>query len=181
MFKGVGSRSPSGAFDRSEGEPDAIRSLLYQGLGVLHIAAHVLPHPRSPDQVMIALGLQESGQPDLLTPADIASWRKPVGLVTLSGCSSGSGVAFPGLGIFGLTRAWLVSGASVVVASHWPIPDDDGQLLSAMYAELGTRSGPMTALEVAQCLRTAQQRMRSAGGWRSSPSYWAAFFVAGKD
>jgi CHAT domain-containing protein len=148
---------------------------------VLHLAAHVLPHPQSPDQVLIALGLQPDGMANYLSPADIAAARTPVGLVTLSGCGSAAGAALPGLGLFGLTRAWLVSGASAVVATHWPIADDSGEIMAAMYGELGTNLGHITASEVAKALQAAQIRMAESSGWRSDPAYWSAFTVAGKD
>jgi tetratricopeptide (TPR) repeat protein len=148
---------------------------------VLHLAAHVLPHPRSPDQVLIALGLQPDGMADYLSPADIAAAKTPVGLVTLSGCGSASGVALPGLGLFGLTRAWLVSGASAVVATYWPIADDSGEILAAMYGVLGKNPGYITASEVAKALQAAQIRMAASSGWRADPAYWSAFTVAGKD
>ncbi|MBC8165870.1 MAG: CHAT domain-containing protein [Bryobacteraceae bacterium] len=148
---------------------------------VLHLAAHVLPHPKSADQIMIALGLKHGQQPEYLMPAEIARWRKPVGLVTLSGCSSGTGDAHPGLGLFGLTRAWLLAGASSVVASYWPIPDDEGKLLSGMYERLGMLGGTFTALDVARALQFSQSNMRGEKGWRSHPGYWAGFFVVAKE
>jgi CHAT domain-containing protein len=148
---------------------------------VLHLAAHVLPHPQSPDQVLIALGLQPGGIADYLSPADIAAAKTPVGLVTLSGCGSASGVALPGLGLFGLTRAWLVSGASAVVATHWPIADDSGEILAEMYGVLRDNPGPITASGVAKALQLAQIRMARSTDWRSDPAYWSAFTVAGKD
>jgi CHAT domain-containing protein/Tfp pilus assembly protein PilF len=160
---------------------EAIRSQLSRGPAVLHFAGHVLSLPGSADQVMIALGLQESGEVEYLTPAEIAASRQNVGLVTLSGCSSGTGQTHSGLGLFGLTRAWLLSGSSAVVASHWPIPDDEGQLLSEMYARLAHEKADFGPLEVAKALQEAQSRMRESPGWRSRPVYWASFFVAGKE
>jgi CHAT domain-containing protein len=148
---------------------------------VLHLAAHVIPHPTFQDQVLVALGLQQSGQMDYLAPADIAFSRMRVGLVTLSGCGSGRGAALPGLGLFGLTRAWLMAGATAVVASHWPIADDSGELLAAMYEQLGQSRDGLSASKVADALQAAQLRMIQAGGWRSDPVYWSAFAVIGKD
>jgi CHAT domain-containing protein len=151
-----------------------------RGPAVLHFGTHVLPNPAAPEQVMIALGLRPTGSSDYLAPADLLSIRKRVGLVTLSGCDSGSGRAYAGLGIQGLTRAWLLAGANAVVATYWPIPDDDGELLSAMYQEL-SKSGGTGPREVANALHLAQQKMASSSGWQSNPSYWGAFFVAGKE
>jgi CHAT domain-containing protein len=160
---------------------ERVSELLAERPAILHLAAHVMPHPEVPDQVMIALGLQPSGIGDYLSPSEIAVQRHHIGLVTLSGCGSGSGLALPGLGLFGLTRAWLLAGASAVVASHWPIADDSGELLSAMYEELRRNPGPITGSAVSEALRAAQLRMARSGGWRSDPAYWAAFAVVGKD
>lgn len=118
---------------------------------------------------------------DVLAPAEISSSRQAAALVTLSGCGSGRGEALPGLGLFGLSRAWLLAGAEAVVASHWPIADDSGELLAVMYEELSKGAGPVTASAVATSLQRAQQRMLEHGGWRAEPAYWAAFAVFGKD
>lgn len=160
---------------------DTVLRLMSSGPAVLHLAAHVLPHPKIADQVMIALGVQPSGEAEYLAPADIAPRQIEVGLVTLSGCGSASGKALPGVGLFGLTRAWLTAGAASVVATQWPITDDGGELLSTMYRELGSNGGPLNASAVARALRTAQMQMLEAGGWRAKPEYWAAFMVVGKD
>ena len=151
------------------------------GPAILHIAAHVLPHPKLSDQVLIALGLQAGGDTDYLSPADVAAVRTPVGMVTLSGCGSASGVALPGLGLFGLTRAWLMSGTSAVVATYWPVADDNGEILAAMYGVLRTFPGSITAANVARALQSAQIEMSKCAGWRSEPAYWSAYTVAGKD
>lgn len=160
---------------------DALVNSVAARPAILHLAAHVVPHPTFPDQVLVALGLQQSGEMEYLTPSDIAFSRMHVGLVTLSGCGSGRGAALPGLGLFGLTRAWLTAGATAVVASHWPIADDSGELLSAMYERLGQTTGRLTTSKVADALQAAQIRMIQSGGWRSDPLYWSAFAVIGKD
>jgi CHAT domain-containing protein len=148
---------------------------------VLHVAAHVIRDPEQDQQVLIALGLRPNGTPDYLSAAEIATWSEPVGLVTLSGCGSGSGSAPAGLGLFGMTRAWLQAGAQTVMATHWPITDDDGQLLARVYTHLARTESRMTATEVAKALQLAQKETIAQGGWRARPDYWAAFFVAGKE
>lgn len=148
---------------------------------ILHIAAHVLPHPRLADQVLIALGLQSGGEAEYLGPTEIAAARMPVGLVTLSGCGSASGAALPGLGLFGLTRAWLTSGTSAVVATQWPVADDNGEILAAMYSALRKNPGSITASSVAKAMQLAQIQMAQSTGWRAEPAYWSAYTVAGRD
>jgi CHAT domain-containing protein len=159
----------------------AVMAAISQQPAVLHLAAHVLPHPQSPDQVLIALGLQQDGIADYLGPSDITSMHSSIGLVTLSGCGSASGKALPGVGLFGLTRAWLVSGAAAVVATHWPMADGSGEILMDMYAVLRENPGPVTAASVAKALQNARIRMMQFRDWRSDPGYWGAFMVAGKD
>ena len=160
---------------------EALRVLLRHKPAVLHVAGHVVPHAKWPDQVLVTLGLQPSGMLDVLGPAEIVSARLAASLVTLSGCGSGTGDALPGLGLFGLSRAWLLAGADTVVASYWPIADDNGELLSVMYEELSKKAEPLTPSVVAESLQAAQRRMLKLGGWRADPAYWAAFAVFGKD
>ncbi|MDZ4802393.1 MAG: CHAT domain-containing tetratricopeptide repeat protein [Bryobacteraceae bacterium] len=160
---------------------EALMRQITRSPAVLHLGMHVVSHPLAPDQVMIALGRWADGEPDYLSPLEITKWHYPLGLVTLSGCSSGTGQARQGLGLFGLSRAWLIAGAQSVVASYWPIRDDDGQLLADMYSELSRQGGRTGALEVARALQFAQNQSGRRRGWQSSPSYWAAFFVVGKE
>jgi CHAT domain-containing protein len=146
---------------------------------VLHFATHFISSRQTADETMIALSLQPgSSTPllNLLTGRDIYSLRLPGSLVVLSGCSSAAGRSLPGAGLLGLTRAFLAAGASSVVASHWPTPDDSGVLFASFYRNLrdrqsGTPSGP------AKALRAAQLEMLHSSSWRAAPRYWAAFQV----
>jgi CHAT domain-containing protein len=80
----------------------------------------------------------------------------------------------------GLSRAWLLAGAAAVVVSAWPTPDDSGQFFSAFYAHLRTQSGPL-AQRAATALQQAQLDMQRGGGYRSAPSFWAAYSVISKE
>lgn len=157
-----------------------IRASVRKGSAILHIASHVVRHPAEAEQVLIALGLGKNGDPEYLGPSEVASWRCAIGLVVLSGCGSGEGESLPGLGLFGMSRAWLQAGAMSVITTMWPVPDDDGRLARVLYERLGgyDRIGPV---EVARALQDAQKAMLDAGGSVADPVYWASFSVMGKE
>jgi CHAT domain-containing protein len=143
---------------------------------VLHFATHVLHSVQHPRNGLIVLSLNDTGQNEILSSAEIATWRLDGALVSLSGCSSGSADALPGTGLMGLTRAGLAAGAQAVVASRWPAPDDAGALFSSLYGCL--HRAPKAG--VASALQRAQIEMIRSQSWRSNPRYWGAYFVAGK-
>jgi len=154
---------------------------------ILHLATHVVSGRRGPAEGMLALSLLPGGEPEFLSPTDIATWRVKVGLVVLSGCNSGLGEALPGTGLMGLTRAWLAAGADAVAASLWPAPDDTGELFLSFYRHLredGAQAKPAPGSKypkAAVALEQAQIDMLHSGTSRSLPKYWAAYFVLGKE
>ena len=152
-----------------------------EAAAVVHFGAHVVPNRSVRGGLAIVLGLNERGTSEYLTPADIAGWRCPVGIVVLSACHSGTGEALPGAGLVGLTRAWLVAGAQAVTATHWPISDDAQPFFSAFYKHLKRHSqGEISAPLAAASLRAAQLEAIRGGGAHANPEYWAAFFIVGK-
>ena len=102
----------------------------------------------------------------------MARLRVPGALVVMTGCSSGTGDIRAGAGILGLTRAWLVAGASAVMATGWAVEDFDGDLLPAFYRNLQTSSP-------AEALRRSQVEMLHSGTWQADPAYWASYQVTG--
>jgi|HubBroStandDraft_1064217.scaffolds.fasta_scaffold02102_1 CHAT domain-containing protein/tetratricopeptide (TPR) repeat protein len=167
--------------------PSASRQRLLAALsqhpGVLHFAAHIMHSgpDSSPNDSRLAgsgrivLSLTLGGQHEVLSPVEIATWNLEGALVSLSGCSSGSADTLPATGLMGLTRACQAAGASAVVASRWPTPDDAGALLLYFYRYL--RAAPQAGPAVA--LQNAQIDMLRSHTWRSSPLYWGAYFITG--
>lgn len=155
--------------------PAPLRKALETGPSVVHIAAHFLQGNAPPRHSLIALSLSKPGDLQMLSPLEITRFKFNAGVVVLSGCSSGRADVLPASGLMGLTRAWLAGGARAVVASHWPTPDDSGPLFIAFYKHLHQtpEAGPAAALQ------EAQRDILRAGGWRSSPQYWATYFVVG--
>jgi CHAT domain-containing protein len=154
---------------------------------ILHFAVHVV----SPSiigenqtgfqrQAALALSMSKTNVPELLTPEAIATLRVPGSLVVISGCSSQQGEILPGAGLMGLSRAWLLAGASAVVVSSWPTPDDSGQFFSSFYSHFDSTSGSL-AQRAALALQRAQMEMEHGGGYRSAPRFWAAYSIISKE
>jgi len=142
---------------------------------VLHLAAHFLESAAQPRHGLVALTLTRAGEPELLTPFEIARWRVHTGLVVLSGCHSAAGVPLPATGLQGLTRAWLAAGAEAVLGTLWDTPDADGAMFRSFYQAL--RFG--SRLDSARALHVAQLEMIRSGGQRANPRYWGAYFLVG--
>jgi CHAT domain-containing protein len=150
---------------------------------LIHFAVHILSPENHPEQAALALSLDSNGLPELLTEEAVSAFRVPGSIVVLSGCASEMGRVVPGEGLVGLSRAWLLAGASAVIVSAWPTPDDSGLFFEVFYQQLAkqkTKSTPFVE-RAATALEQTQQRMRRDGGFRSSPSYWAAYALISKE
>lgn len=155
----------------------------HQAPGILHFAVHVLSPEDHPEQAALALSLTPRGLPELLTPEIISTLQLPGTVVVLSGCASQRGRVLPGAGLIGLSRAWLLAGASAVIVSAWPTPDDSARFFEAFYASLKTHDIATHSVveRTAAALRDAQLEMQRDPGYRRSPDYWAAYTVISKE
>ncbi|HEX4748758.1 MAG TPA: CHAT domain-containing tetratricopeptide repeat protein [Bryobacteraceae bacterium] len=170
--------------------PDATMTNLVKALQeqpeLIHFAVHVVSPPDHPEQAALALSLSSDNFPELLTREKISTLRVPGSLVVLSGCSSGQGHAVPSTGLIGLSRAWLLAGASAVIVSNWPTPDDSGQFFKVFYSLLnssglsGAHSAPL-ARRATSALQQAQVEMQRRGGYGSAPGFWAAYSIVTKE
>jgi CHAT domain-containing protein len=166
---------PSLLLKGREASTENIIASLERRPAVVHLAVHFLESAAPPHYGLLALTLTGAGEPQLLTPFEIARWRVHAGLIVLSGCRSAGGVALPGTGLQGLTRAWLAAGAQAVLGTLWETPDDDGVMFRSFYQTL--RSG--SRLDGARALHVAQLNMIRSGGQRANPRYWSAYFLVG--
>ncbi len=157
-----------------------VEEAIQRNPAVVHIAAHVLQPDGRPEEAVIALGLNRSGGPEVLTHYDIVRWNLHGGAVVMSGCSSASAPAPDPIGVLGLARAWLIAGADSVVGTRWADPDDSGSFFVKFYQNLRQESGSGTRA-TAEALRAAQLGMIRSGSWRAKPSYWASFYEMGKE
>jgi len=157
-----------------------LRQALTTSPEILHFAVHVVSPKEHPGEAALALSLDKNNIPELLTAESVATYRTPGSLVVLSGCASQQGEVLPGAGLVGLSRAWLLAGASAVIVSAWPTPDDSGQFFSIFYGHFQQTSGPI-AQRAAMALQRTQSDMQSSGGYRSDASFWAAYSIISKE
>jgi CHAT domain-containing protein len=170
----------SGTFALLEG-PAASRGGFLESLArrpaVIHLATHVLLSADHRDQGFVAFGLASSSAgrppaPEYLNTSEIAGLRVPGALVVMSGCATGSGDVRAGAGLLGLTRAWLMAGASAVLSTAWPEEDTSGEIFARFYHHFQDRPA-------AEALRRSQIEFAHSGTWRAAPSYWASYQVTG--
>lgn len=152
-----------------------LRSQAAASPDILHIATHFSLDPERPDLMSIALSGSSGTQPALFSAKDLTALRTKTKLVVLDGCASASGVAYSGLGIVGLSRAWLISGASNVVSTLWPIPDVAGPFFPSLYSRIS--SAPYSSRAISKSLRETQIEFIRRKDRYSAPRYWAAYVL----
>jgi len=150
----------------------AFLDALHAGPSTIHLATHVLTSTTHPEQAFLAFSLDQHASPGLLSVSEIGMQHVPGSLVVMTGCATGTGDVRAGAGLLGLTRAWMMAGARAVVATNWPVPDADGDLIPEFYQHLRTSNA-------AEALRRSQVEAIHSGTWQAAPSYWAAFQVTG--
>lgn len=161
-----------------------LRKSLAASPEIVHFAVHVVSPAGQAQEAALALSLK-NGMPELLTSETIATYHLPGSLVVMSGCFSEQGKTLPSAGLVGLSRAWLLAGASAVLVSAWPTPDDSGRFFSVFYkhlqANIESRPAVPLANRAAVALQQAQLDMQRNNDYSSSPSFWAAYSIISKE
>jgi len=154
----------------------------------LHLAVHANADTRFPLRSALYLSMTGGREAPPGNDGILHAWeimdelRLETEVVTLSGCSTGSGERIAGEGVLGLARAFQYAGASTVVASQWPVGDRaTAELMTRFYA--GLREG----LSTAEALQAAQRELAGAPVHLENgelldarhPFHWAAFQVNG--
>ena len=92
-------------------------------------------------------------------------------LVVLSACDTGLGEIFVGESVFGLRRAFILSGAKTLVMSLWQVPDRETcTLMEDFYRNL------LSGMDKAEALRQAQLKLKKE---MPHPYYWGGFICQG--
>jgi CHAT domain-containing protein/tetratricopeptide (TPR) repeat protein len=150
----------------SEATKDAVLMALATRPDVVHLACHGMFIADDPAACGIQLaggGKRDHAVIDRaadLTAAEIERLSLAPELVTLSACSSGVSTLRPGDEPFGLTRAWLIAGASAIVSTLWPVDDVSTWLLIDRLYTLLVPDDEGTPLTKAQALQKAQEYVR---------------------
>ena len=149
---------------------------------VLHFATHALAPGEvrdlgQPAMVMAAEGGDARSQ--LLTLDDVMSLRVDADLVLLSACSTAAAARPGGDAMSGLVRGFLFAGAGAVMATHWPVEDEN----SARFVVEAMRTYMRTRVPLAEALRSSMASQARGYPSRpgSHPAHWAGWVVMGTD
>ena len=155
---------------------------------IIHFATHGVVTSRAPKcaaQPALLTSFGGSGSDGLLTFREIFDLHLDADLVILSACDTAgkasaaatqqAGLATGGdVALDGLVRAFVGAGGRLVIASHWPVPDDYNatqRLITGLFsAPPGTPT--VTAMRMAE-----RQLMDDPN--TSHPFYWSAFAAVG--
>jgi len=129
----------------------ALKTANLASVRVLHLAAHAVVDTEAPERSALVLASGAEEEDGILQPREIAELQLGGALVVLSSCHSGSGAVLPGEGVLSLARAFFEAGARAVVASLWPLRDDEAAwLVSRFYQHLARGMSASAALRAAQ-------------------------------
>jgi len=134
--------------------------------GVVHLAAHARANARAPERSAVFLTPGAPNEDGWLQPGEIAALDFAGALVVLSSCESADGLLLSGEGPLSLARAFFAGGAGAVVATRWPVRDDDAAwLMERLYEGLAAGQSAASALRGAR--RDARGHGVSAAAWAS--------------
>jgi CHAT domain-containing protein len=142
---------------------------------IFHYAGHSVTDAVDPLRSSILLDGNRPG-PNSVTAVDISHQRLPNNaVVILSSCDSSIGNSRDGIGVRGLTSAFLIGGAGAVVGSLWPVEDTSTADLMIRFHKAFAKDH----MTVAQALREAQLSFLQSSSDRTHPYYWSGFVVTG--
>jgi CHAT domain-containing protein len=155
---------------------------------IIHFATHGVVTARAakcPAQPALLTSFGGSGSDGLLTFKEVFDLHLDADLVILSACDTAAqassaateqaGLASGGdVALDGLVRAFVGAGARLVIASHWPVPDDYNATQRLITGLFSTPPGTPTVT----ALRLSQRQLMDDVN-TSHPFYWSAFAAVG--
>ena len=138
---------------------------------IVHLAAHARADDAFPERSAVFLAPGTPDEDGWLQPREIAALDLRGALVVLSACDSAEGALLSGEGPLSLARAFFAGGAGAVVATRWPLRDDDAAfVMERFYRALA--AGATTGA----ALRRARQDTIDAG---RPAAVWAGVVLLG--
>ncbi len=148
-----------------------LKSMDLSGHAVLHLATHAIVDVDHPERSAVVLSPGSDDEDGLLQAREIAELELDGQLVVMSACSSATGTVLRGEGVLGLARAFFQGGSRTVVATLWPMRDDDAAaFFERFYRHLGRGE------TVAQSVSAAQGELADRG---EPTEAWAGVVVLG--
>jgi CHAT domain-containing protein len=142
-----------------------------EDIGILVLATHAVLDEEHPERSAVLLAPGAADEDGLVQPREIVELPLEGRLVVLSSCSSASGALLRGEGVVGLARAFFEAGARAVVASLWPMRDDEAAAVAGrFYRQLCLGKSVSAALAEAR-----RERMRAG----APAAEWAGLVVLG--
>jgi CHAT domain-containing protein len=156
---------------RGEASESSVKTTDLSRFTVVHFATHAVTDDECPARSAVLLAPGSPDDDGLLQLHEIVDLDLDGRVVVLSSCRSASGEVLRGEGVMGLARAFFQAGAHAVVASLWPLEDEDAALLfERFYRHLAAGASVAGAL-------AAAQRDRLAAG--APGAAWAGLVVLG--
>jgi CHAT domain-containing protein len=148
-----------------------LRAADLPGTGLVVFATHAVTDAESPERSAVVLAAGPGDEDGLLEAPEIVSLGLDGKLVVLSSCRTADGAVLRGEGAMSLARAFFQAGAHTVVASLWPLRDDDAEeVFGRFYRHLARGES------VSGALRSAQEELRRSG---APAEAWAGVVVLG--
>jgi CHAT domain-containing protein len=159
-------------YAREQATPSAYLESKPERFAYIHFVAHGTASRTSPLDSAVVLSQTPGGQDSFkLHARDIIGQPLRAELVTISACY-GSGKAYTGEGLVGLSWAFLRAGAHNVIGALWEVSDaSTPQLMDRLYSELQKGRSPEDAL------RSAKLSLLHSDGAFRKPFYWAPFQI----
>jgi CHAT domain-containing protein len=155
---------------------------------IIHFATHgvvTATRPKCPTQPALLTSFGGKDSDGLLTFRDIFDLDLDADIVILSACDTAGEASLlatqsAGLGtggdvaLDGLVRAFVGAGGRLVIASHWPVPDDYNATQRLMSGLFSAAPGTPTVT----ALRLSERKLMDDPN-TSHPFYWSAFAAVG--
>lgn len=152
---------------------------VYKNYGILHLATHASLGNDSSTNWIQFYPNQASFAPDRLYVHEVYNLHlEKNGLVILSACESGSGLAVSGEGLLSLSRAFMYAGAGGIISTLYKTDDRvTAFLMKRLYFHMEKGLEPAEALQMSKIdlLETNELNPRL-----KTPNYWSNFVYIGK-